>query len=45
MKYDAFELAPGEVTTDRYEPADDASTQPQPVSAAQVAEWEAHPYF
>lgn len=41
---EAFELAPGEVAADRYDPADAAET-PTPASAADVAAWEANPWF
>lgn len=41
---EAFDLAPGEVAADRYDPADAAET-PAPVSAADVARWEANPWF
>ena len=44
MFYDAFDLAPGEVSADRYDPADEAS----PVATAADltdAEWDANPWF
>ncbi len=41
---EAFDLAPGEVAADRYDPADAAET-PTPASAADVARWEANPWF
>ncbi len=44
MFYDA-NLAPGEVPADHYEAADEAElTRPQ-VSAAELAAWEANPWF
>jgi hypothetical protein len=44
MFYDSLDLAPGEVTADRYEPADEAAPITQ-VSAAELAAWEANPLF
>ena len=44
MYYEAFDLAPGEVSADRYDPADEA--QPVATTAAVIdAEWEANPWF
>ncbi|WP_166647950.1 hypothetical protein [Hymenobacter sp. UV11] len=45
MTFDFCELAPGEVSADRYEPADAADQTPPQVSAADVAAWEANPWF
>lgn len=45
MNFDLCDLAPGEVLADRYDPADDASQTPAPVSAAALAAWEADPWF
>ena len=45
MFYEAFDLAPGEVSADRYDPADDTHQALTPVPAADVAEWEANPWF
>ena len=42
---EAFDLAPGEVWADRYDPADEMPSPPAPVSAAEVAAWEAAPWF
>ncbi|WP_345237626.1 hypothetical protein [Hymenobacter saemangeumensis] len=45
MFYDAFELAPGEVPADRYDPADE-DQQPSPAPATDdLAEWEVNPWF
>ncbi|MBH8560418.1 hypothetical protein [Hymenobacter negativus] len=45
MVDEAFDLAPGEVWADRFDPADEAlATQPA-VSAAELAAWEAAPWF
>ena len=38
------ELQPGEVLADRYDPADE-NTRPEAVEAAQLAAWEADPWF
>ena len=44
MLYTDFELAPGEVAADRYDPADDQ--QPQcPTAAAELTEWDLNPWF
>ena len=45
MIFDFCELAPGEVLADRYEPADDATQTAPQVSAAELAAWEANPWF
>lgn len=45
MTFDFCELAPGEVSADRYEPADTADKTPPQVSAADVAAWEANTWF
>ena len=45
MAFDFCELAPGEVSADRYEPADAADQTPPQASAADVAAWEANPWF
>jgi hypothetical protein len=45
MLNEAFDLAPGEVAADRYDPADDAHQNATPASAAAVAQWEANPWF
>lgn len=44
MFYDA-DLAPGEVPADYYDPADEAELNRPQVSAAEVAKWEADPWF
>ena len=44
MLYTDFELAPGEVAADRYDPADDQ--QPQcPTAAAELTKWDLNPWF
>jgi len=43
MLYTDFELAPGEVAADRYDPADDQ--QPQCPAAAELTEWDLNPWF
>ena len=45
MDSDFFDLAPGEVLADRYDPADEADQTPASVSAADLAAWEADPWF
>lgn len=45
MLSEAFDLAPGEVTADRFDPADEADQRVTPASAAAVAQWEANPWF
>ena len=45
MGFDLCELAPGEVSADRYDPADAAAPTPPQVTAADVAAWEANPWF
>ena len=45
MNYDAFELAPGEVVADRYDPADEQLQQAATSTAYELAEWEANPLF
>ena len=45
MYYDAFELAPGEVTADRYDPADEQLQPVATLTAAELAEWDADPWF
>ncbi|QKG54949.1 hypothetical protein [Hymenobacter sp. BRD67] len=45
MNFDLCDLAPGEVLADRYDPADEADQTPSSVTAAALAEWEAHPWF
>lgn len=45
MNFDLCDLAPGEVPADRYDPADEAAQTPSSVTAAALAEWEAHPWF
>jgi len=45
MHYDAFELAPGEVLADRYDPADEELQQPATLTADELAAWEADPWF
>ena len=42
---EAFDLAPGEVLADRYDPADEVPHSLTSVSAAEVAAWEADPWF
>ena len=41
----AFDLAPGEVTADRYDPADEQAQQSPSVTAAELTEWELNPWF
>ena len=43
--YDACELVPAEVSADRYDPADEADQARPQVSAAELAAWEAAPWF
>ena len=45
MFYDAFELAPGEVAADRYDPADDQQQQCPTPAAAELTEWDLNPWF
>lgn len=45
MNFDLCEPAPGEVPADRYDPADAADQTPTQASAADVAAWEATPWF
>ncbi len=45
MLYDACELAPGEVPADRYDPADEHTAAAATVTAAELAAWEADPWF
>ncbi|WP_324679723.1 hypothetical protein [Hymenobacter sp. GOD-10R] len=45
MVDEAFDLAPGEVWADRFDPADEAPSSPPVVSAAELAAWEAAPWF
>jgi hypothetical protein len=45
IMYDACDLAPGETLADRYEPADQADQTRPEVSAAELAAWEANPWF
>ena len=45
MFYDACELAPGEVPTDRYDPADEHCPAAATATAAELAAWEADPWF
>lgn len=45
MGFDLFVLAPGEVSADRYDPADVADQTPPQATAADVAAWEANPWF
>ncbi len=42
---EAFDLAPGEIWADRYDPADEVPGIPATVSAADLAAWEAAPWF
>ena len=44
MFYTDFELAPGEVAADRYDPADDQQP-PCPAAAAELTEWDLNPWF
>jgi hypothetical protein len=45
MVYDAFELAPGEVAADRYDPADEQLQQCPILPDDELTEWEANPWF
>ncbi|SNR98347.1 hypothetical protein [Hymenobacter mucosus] len=45
MHHDAFELAPGEVLADCYDPADEELQQPATLTADELAAWEADPWF
>lgn len=45
MLYDACELAPGEVPADRYDPADEHTAAASTATAAELAAWEADPWF
>ena len=45
MFYDAFELAPGEVAADRYDPADDQAQQSPRPTAAELTKWGLNPWF
>ena len=45
MFYDAFELAPGEVAADRYDPADDQPQQCPAPAADELTEWDLNPWF
>ena len=45
MVHEAFDLAPGEVWADRFDPADEVPSSPPVVSAAELAAWEATPWF
>lgn len=45
MVNEAFNLAPGEVLADRFDPADEAPSALPVVSAAELAAWEAAPWF
>ncbi|WP_158011018.1 hypothetical protein [Hymenobacter lapidarius] len=45
MFYDAFELAPGEVAADRYDPADEQPPQSPSPAAAELTEWDLNPWF
>ena len=45
MLYDAFELAPGEVAADRYDPADDQPQQSPSPAAAELTKWDLNPWF
>lgn len=42
---EAFDLAPGEVWADRFDPADEAAGPLSIVTAAELATWEAAPWF
>lgn len=43
--FSEFDLSPGEVPADRYDPADEAAPSQAQVSAAELADWEANPWF
>ena len=43
--YDACDLAPGEILADRYDSADEADHTRPEVTAAELAAWEADPWF
>lgn len=45
MFYNAYELSPSEVPTDRYDPADEATPAVSTATAAELAAWEADPWF
>lgn len=45
MLHDACDLAPGEVPADRYDPADEHAPTTPTVTAAELAAWEAKPWF
>jgi len=45
MFNEAFDLAPGEILADRFDPADATPSAPAPVSATELAAWEAAPWF
>jgi hypothetical protein len=45
MFYDAFELAPGEVPADRYDPADEQPQQSPSAAADELTEWDTNPWF
>ncbi len=45
MVDEAFDLAPGEVWADRFDPADEATNVPLVIPAAELAAWEAAPWF
>lgn len=45
MVDEAFDLVPGEVWADRFDPTDMAPSAPTQVSAADLAAWEAAPWF
>lgn len=45
MLCDACELAPGEVPADRYDPADEHTAAVSTATAAELAAWEADPWF
>ncbi|GAC1382340.1 MAG: hypothetical protein NVS3B25_34850 [Hymenobacter sp.] len=45
MPCDAFELAPGEVMADRYDPADEQLQQCPSPTADELTEWDADPWF
>ena len=45
MFYDAFELAPGEVAADRYDPADEQQPAAPFTAHDELTEWENAPWF
>ena len=45
MFYDAFELAPGEVAADRYDPADECPQQVATPADDELTEWDTNPWF